>query len=243
MAYELTITPSRGFVILQASGANIEGNVMFNNASGPMTVEDRLSKTWSNSIIEYTVGNATQDGAIAFNNATLQNTTQITLNATANAGSGIFIFYNHIALFKGTNFEQYALFKINNVTNDASFRSSVLDVNFVSSTVGSYANNDKIVLIQSNKISQTPYNYLATPSNPVTAIGGLKAINAILQTPASVVWSEKPNAYDVVANGGVNNAENVRKTPSDTSDVTLVYQVKKNGVLHQTFNIVLEYKP
>lgn len=241
MSYELTITPNRGFVILQTSGAAVDGNIMPTSVTGSKVVSGRLSADWSQAWAEYTVGTSNDDGAIVFNSASLASTTQIVLTPTPATGSGYFIFFNHIQLFGGSNFEDYALFRVNNRTADVSGRTQTLDVTFISSSINSYATNDKVVLSQKDKVNLVPFNYLASPNNSITAIGTLKSINAILQTPASVVWSEMPNDYTVSANSAYNEVTDVRKSPSDTTDVILYYQVTKNGVVHQNFNVILEY--
>jgi len=245
MSYELTITPSRGTVILLTSGVEVEGNIMPTSVIGTKIVESRLTKFWTGQLAEFTVGPASGDGVIAFNNASFQNTTQITLKATTNTGGGFIIFggqfSNHIQLFKSSNFEEYALFKVNSNNSSPSARTQVLDVTFISSTVSSYATGDDVVLGLAGKLSEVPYNYLATNSQPLTAIGTLKSINAILQTPESVIWSETPNNYFLTAAGGYDRVNNVEKAPADTSDVGLIYQVTKNGVLHQNFFVSLKY--
>lgn len=238
MAYELKITPNRGAVSLDIPGITFAGLVIPTNyvgQQGKLYLMDRVPGLIKNG--------ASGNGAITFNSASLQNVTTITVTADTSHGFSMApSFGDFINIFNTANFGQAALFEISSSTLSGDNLTRTLNVNHISSSINNYANGTFLACNSINSIPLSDIDYIAFPNNPLTIIGSLDAINGILQTPRLLTWTEFPNDWDVEQLNGTNFLKNFRKTPSNTNDVELTYNVTKNGVQHQDFLVTLKYK-
>lgn len=244
MAYELTITPNRGYVILDFNSFQSKGNVMPNSISGNKIINENFNQYWTSDVAEFIVKNTADDASANFNNSLLSNTTQIILNGIS-GGNTVFMsdVYNYVTFWRGSNFGEYVLYKINSSSNDYNTGQGFMNVTYIDSNIDSFSSNEAIIFRRSITAVESPFNYLALPTQALTVIGNLKSINAILQSPETVKWYEIPNSYNTfLQNGGFMGVDSVLNTVNNTSDVILTYEVTKNGIPHQSIEMILQYQ-
>jgi len=239
MAYELTITPNRGVFSLVTVGNPVTGLEVPTSYSGAQSTGFIIDR-----VPGLTVNGNPSLGAITFNNANLQNVTQITVTSdTSAAPAGLapgWTTGSYIQTFNTANFEEFALFLVDSESRSSDLQTVTLNVTHISSTVTSFSSGD--FLACDEQFASADIKYVATPNYPLTVTGSLRSINGILQTPNLAGWTEFTNDYDIETVGRVNYLINLRKSPTNTSDVDISYSITKNGVAHQNFLVTLKHK-
>ena len=239
MAYSLKITPNKGLLYFKTSGFLVDNLQPVTSVTGLLTISGSFD-FFLRPGRGFTV-NGTGTHRIAFNNSNLSLVTSITFTTR----SAVFFQFDDLQLFDVDDLRRQVTYKINSFSQNNSTGVTVANVSFVtgSASTPTFNTGDFVGYAQSFRIQGTPYSYYATASSPLIINGSKAAINSILQTPSLLTWYQLPDTYtsDSSSRSGVFLSD-FRVSSLDTSNVVLTYQITKDNVLTQEYDVTLLYQ-
>lgn len=236
MAYELKITPSRGSAVLNP--LQDSGFVAPSNKTGIKSSKYKITQSPA-----FVVNGNNNESKITFNNSNLSSVTSITVTADLSASYYNLPYYDvgeYIQTINSNNFTELALYKITSLTTASDNSYKTLGVNYINSTVNTFLGGK--LLACPRLVKDSFVEYCAYANSPLYITGSLDSINGILQNLSYLRWRDEPNTWDVEFQSGVKQFKNLRREPQDTSDVIISLNIKKNGVAHQDFDLILKYQ-
>lgn len=254
MAYNLSITPSRGII---KTDTGRFGDPTYNHI--PTGINGIPSEWGPAYIFSTTIGFKTVvrvQGAdvsntperITLNNADPQLATSATIFSNSFYFSGITDtqkYYGMLVIRDVNDFSYWNAYKVTAATKNtsASPYEITTTLTFLGGNITSLSDMNQVILdysYQEDNISQVT-TYLGTPTTPLSFDGDADAINTILQSSASYFqWYDTFTAFTPDSGSFGRGTYSAPTIP--TTDVAITFIITKNGTVYNSYTGYLKFK-